>query len=122
VENIVYYACVAFGVLMKRMMKLLSLPLKVFAKSATCPSAEALLGFSKSPQASGRTEPIASHLNECDFCRAELQLLKRFPCKAEPIATAEMPPSLRVLAESILGQSHRTSPARPFQSPHVMNH
>jgi len=104
------------------MIDLLSLPLKVFAKSATCPSAEALLGFAESRQPSRRTELIASHLTECDFCRAELHLLERFPSKAEPIVIAEMPANLRVLAESILGQPHRTSPARPFQSPHAMNH
>jgi hypothetical protein len=57
VENIVYWTCVAFGVRKDAMINLLSLPLNVFAKSASCPSAEALLGFAQSL-------PVPDQLNQ----------------------------------------------------------
>jgi len=91
-----------------RMIKPLALPLTVFAKSAACPSAEGLLEFSRSQLEVGLIEYVASHLEQCDFCRAELQLLERFPCKPEVVPFAEMPASLRRLAESILRNPDRT--------------
>jgi hypothetical protein len=46
---------------------------------------------------------VASHLDECDFCGAELQLLTEHrPADAEECALADMPPHLRWLAESLL--------------------
>jgi len=102
------------------MIDLAPLPLKVFAKLATCPSSEKLLAFSKSPLAS-RTE-IVSHLSDCDFCRAELQLLRRFPATAEKITAGEIPPSLRTFAESILRRPHRSQPLHSFQWDRGINH
>lgn len=61
---------------------------------------------------------VVSHLELCDFCRAELQLLGRLPDKPESVAVAEMPLSLRLLAESILGSARRNLPRRP----RVINH
>jgi hypothetical protein len=101
------------------MINLLSLPLNIFAKSTSCPSAERLLAFSKSPLAPTQRQLIARHLEECDFCRAELQLLERFPCKAEATVLAEMPASLRVLAESIF---QRNAPSPPCESSYARNH
>jgi hypothetical protein len=46
---------------------------------------------------------VASHLDECDFCGAELQLLTEHrPTDAEECALTDMPPHLRWLAESLL--------------------
>jgi hypothetical protein len=46
---------------------------------------------------------VASHLDECDFCGAELQLLtEHAPVKEEECALADMPLNLRWLAESLL--------------------
>jgi hypothetical protein len=84
------------------MIYLRSLPLNTFAKSATCPSAEELLAFSKSLIPVADNQTVAAHLQECEFCGAELQLLKKYPYRPEPVPVAEMPPSLRLLAESIL--------------------
>jgi len=97
------------------MINLLSLPLNIFAKSTSCPSAERLLAFSKSLLAPTQLQLIAGHLEECDFCRAELQLLERFPCEPEAITIAEMPPSLRALAESIL-RNPQTMPSLARES------
>jgi hypothetical protein len=46
---------------------------------------------------------VASHLDECDFCGAELQLLSEHePAVEEDCALGAMPPHLRWLAESLL--------------------
>lgn len=46
---------------------------------------------------------VASHLDECDFCGAELQLLtEHAPAEEAECQFAEMPPHLRWLAESLL--------------------
>ncbi|HUQ31823.1 MAG TPA: hypothetical protein VM095_06875 [Pyrinomonadaceae bacterium] len=46
---------------------------------------------------------VASHLDECDFCGAELQLLTQHaPMGVEECALTDMPPHLRWLAESLL--------------------
>lgn len=103
-----------------RMIELLSLPLSVFAKSAACPPADNLLSFSKSLLSTEQNRSIAAHLEDCDFCRAELQLLERFPGTSEAIAVGEMPRTLRVLAESILGNPHRLS--RSLGSPRALSH
>jgi hypothetical protein len=96
---------VGFGRAANGMISLLSLPLNIFAKSISCPSADRLLAFSKSLLSPAQLQLIVGHLEECDFCRAELHLLERFPCRPEVIAVAEMPASLRAFAESILGNA-----------------
>jgi hypothetical protein len=49
---------------------------------------------------------VASHLDECDFCGAEFQLLtEHAPAAAEECTLADMPPHLRWLAESLLSAS-----------------
>jgi hypothetical protein len=46
---------------------------------------------------------VASHLDECDFCGAELQLLtEHAPAEEEECVLAEMPLNLRWLAKSLL--------------------
>jgi len=75
-----------------------------FCKRATCPSTEALMSYGHCGLAGDRMVSVASHLDECDFCGAELQLLTEHPPAAvEKSALAVMPPHLRWLAESLLG-------------------
>jgi hypothetical protein len=46
---------------------------------------------------------VASHLDECDFCGAEFQLLiEHAPAEEEECALADMPLNLRWLAKSLL--------------------
>jgi hypothetical protein len=46
---------------------------------------------------------VAEHLDECDFCGAELQLLtEHAPLEDEECKAVEMPSSLRCLAQSLL--------------------
>ncbi len=54
--------------------------------------------------AAGRMVWVASHLDECDFCGAELQLLtSHTPPEQEECAVTAMPANLRWLAEKLLG-------------------
>jgi hypothetical protein len=49
---------------------------------------------------------VASHLDECDFCGAELQLLtEHTPVEEEECQLSDMPPHLRWLAESLLSSN-----------------
>lgn len=64
---------------------------------------------------------VERHLEFCDFCNAELQLLTCCRTEAEEYSFAEMPASIRRLAEDLLKQS-----AVPFlrfaelaENPHV---
>jgi hypothetical protein len=46
---------------------------------------------------------VESHLDECDFCGAEFQLLaEHAPTKEEECEIVDMPSSLRRLAQSLL--------------------
>jgi hypothetical protein len=56
--------------------------------------------------AAARGECIAAHLDACEFCGAEMQLLSRFPppTNALPFVAYSMPHSLRRLAEDILAE------------------
>lgn len=90
-----------------------------FCKQRTCPSTEALLSYISNDALSPEEgAEITRHLSTCDFCGAELQLLKRFPpksrtaadnCQQNPIPLylriyAER--QLRPEAELVLSRSH----------------
>jgi hypothetical protein len=82
----------------------------VFCKLLTCPSAETLLAYSRKILGPQCSEVVLDHLGICDFCAAELQLLKDHSSESElecPIS--EIPADLRFLAESILARKNRTS-------------
>ena len=72
-----------------------------FRKLRTCPRTETLLTFSAGVRGGGR---VAEHVEECDFCGAEVQLLSRHapPAAALSFAALAMPEPLRRLAEDIL--------------------
>lgn len=76
-----------------------------FVKTKTCPPAEALARYAESTNGAEPTQVIRTHLNACDFCRAEAQLLARFPPRAAapaPPKAYDMPPALRRLAEELM--------------------
>ena len=76
-----------------------------FCKRATCPSSETLLAYRTCEEmAAERMIWVASHLDECDFCGAELQLLSDHAAvEEEECAFSDMPLNLRWLAKSLLG-------------------
>ena len=77
-----------------------------FRKLRTCPRTETLLDFSAGARRGGR---VAEHVESCDFCGAEVQLLSRHapPAAALPFAALAMPEPLRRLALDILAEPSR---------------
>lgn len=73
-----------------------------FHKGATCPSSETLLAYGMHAPAERMTW-VTRHLDVCDFCAAEFQLLREHaPAEEEKCPLVEMPSSLRCLAQSLL--------------------
>jgi hypothetical protein len=77
-----------------------------FCKQRTCPSTEALLSYINDALSLEEGAEITRHLSTCDFCGAELQLLKRFPPKSRTAADNcqqnPIPLYLRIYAEQQL--------------------
>ncbi|HYG80471.1 MAG TPA: hypothetical protein VD861_08800 [Pyrinomonadaceae bacterium] len=76
-----------------------------FCKRASCPSSETLLLYRACGLEAERMVWVASHLGQCDFCGAELQLLTEHapPGPEEECVITAMPANLRWLAETLLG-------------------
>jgi hypothetical protein len=52
---------------------------------------------------------VRQHLESCEFCNAELPLLAHHRADHPPaFKPPEIPMNLRILAESILGDPHKT--------------
>ena len=76
-----------------------------YRKLRTCPRTEALLTFSAG--AGGGVGRVAEHVQSCDFCGAEVQLLSRHAPPADTLpfaAPSAIPQHLRRLAEDILAE------------------
>jgi hypothetical protein len=74
-----------------------------FCKRATCPSSETLLEYRACGLAAKQMIRVAAHLDECDFCGAEFQLLtEHAPVEEEECPFVDMPSNLRCLAQSLL--------------------
>lgn len=74
-----------------------------FAKQAACPSAKALLDYRLDRSAAEMSTLVKWHLEVCDFCWAEAQMLGHHnpPAKGEAKPPA-IPVNLRILAEALL--------------------
>ena len=81
---------------------------QTFTKSVNCPSSTQLLWFNLKESPTRGAVEINSHLEVCDFCGAEAHFLSRHHTSDLAIASPEMPPHLRLLAESLLGSNGRT--------------
>ena len=74
----------------------------VFRKQTNCPSAEMLLCYRTDDLSSEQYPLIASHLDVCEFCAAELQLLTAHRPVEEECPMPDMPLNLRYLAQALL--------------------
>jgi hypothetical protein len=74
----------------------------IFTKTRQCPSSEVLLSYRQRDAAGREALRIACHLNACEFCRAELQLLSKHPASEDSFASLPIPANLRLLAEALL--------------------
>jgi hypothetical protein len=80
-----------------------------FCKTARCPSSEMLLRYRRHVLAIPDRIIIRRHLPDCDFCSAELELLKRHHHEIEESRSVEMPSQFRRLAESLFVKSSTLS-------------
>ena len=71
-----------------------------FIKTRDCPPSEELLNLAAFP--CDGTSEIISHLEVCDFCAAEAHFLSKVQATELPCHVTEIPPDLRLLAESVL--------------------
>ena len=77
-----------------------------FRKLRTCPRTDALLTFCLDARTASRGGRVAEHVESCDFCGAEVQLLSRHAPKSEALSLAAptIPAHLRRLAEDVLDE------------------
>ena len=80
-------------------------PTPAFCKTARCPSSESLLRYRAHSLAIVQRLTVERHLRVCDFCNAEIELLKRHRVEAEPVEKVEMPWQLQKLAASLFSSS-----------------
>jgi hypothetical protein len=73
-----------------------------FRKTAACPASATLLSFRCKNLPAEVATTVREHLEECDFCNAELPLLAHHQPATAGSDTPEIPNDLRLLAESIL--------------------
>jgi hypothetical protein len=77
-----------------------------FRKTIQCPSSQTLLRYRRQRLSKNEVGAIDMHLEQCDFCSAELQLLSRHRNVDENYRLAEIPAQLRRLAEDLLCRRH----------------
>jgi hypothetical protein len=81
-----------------------------FCKQASCPSSATLLSYREFGLETELDDQVAEHLEACEFCCAELQLLAECPQAEEDFSKpAAIPLPLRRLAEEILAGSFLTA-------------
>ena len=73
-----------------------------FRKTAACPASATLLSFLCNNLPAEAATSVKEHLEECDFCGAEMGLLAHHQPATGANRTPEIPMDLRILAESIL--------------------
>ena len=87
-----------------------------FTKQAACPSSTVLLAYRLNRLAVEMTTLVKWHLDGCDFCSAEIQMLGHHVAhlkgEAKPPA---IPVNLRVLAEALL-RNNSLRPQKKKQS------
>ena len=86
-----------------------------FTKQATCPSAKSLLDYRLHRLAVEMDKLVKWHLEDCDFCWAEIQMLGHHGAQAKVEAKPPtIPVNLRILAEALLRS--KSLPAKKTQS------
>ena len=76
----------------------------LFLKTAACPASTTLLSFRGNTLSKKATTKVREHLESCDFCNAERQLLAHHKAGRKGSKAPEMPMDLRILAESLLAR------------------
>ena len=85
-----------------------------FRKTAACPASATLLSFRANGLSGEVAGLVKDHLKVCDFCSAELELLKRHRHDVRDDSIAEMPTGVRRLATTLLGQTRSLAQVTNF--------
>ena len=94
-----------------------------FCKTTRCPSSETLLSYRRRRLPSKDRATVETHLGHCEFCSAELQLLKRHRNEFEEYRAVEMPTQLRRLAADLLSKpATRLSLMSELSDRHQLSH
>ena len=75
-----------------------------FLKTATCPTSATLLSSRGNTLSKKAAKQVGEHLESCDFCNAERQLLAHHKAIRKGLKAPEIPMNLRILAESLLAR------------------
>jgi anti-sigma factor RsiW len=84
-----------------------------FRKNENCPSSYELVSLQNGEFPRKRSRQVHSHIEECEFCAAEVEFYSIFPQTADEAVdkVAEIPAPLYELAEALLRNRHRDSAA-----------
>ncbi len=63
-----------------------------FSKHVFCPPGTTLLDYYKAQLSIATADVVRTHLGQCDFCRAESQMLCAHPLTADIAAAVSVPP------------------------------
>ena len=75
-----------------------------FLKTDACPASKTLLALRGKTLSKKAAKQVSEHLDSCDFCNAERQLLAHHTPGRKGSKTPEIPINLRILAEAILAK------------------
>lgn len=78
-----------------------------FRKNENCPSSYTLLAYQNGDNSNKGSDSILKHLENCEFCSAEVEFYAHYPQAEEQIDAAEIPVPLFELAEALLGNKHK---------------
>jgi len=76
----------------------------LFLKTAACPASTTLLSFRGNTLSKKAATQVREHLEGCDFCNAERQLLAHHKAGRKASKAPDIPINLRILAEAILAR------------------
>ncbi len=76
-----------------------------FRKTAACPTSATLVGYRSARLSPEIASLVRRHLEDCEFCNAELRLLAHHKARrGRQASVPEIPINLRILAESLLSR------------------
>lgn len=73
-----------------------------FSKNANCPSSQGLLAFQQGETSDTENKDIGGHLQNCEFCAAEVEFYARCPQAEGGCTVTEIPFPLFELARRLL--------------------
>lgn len=85
-------------------------PIGSFYKGEDCPASDKLLAFQTGRVGSAVRAKVRDHIDECEFCAAEVEFYHLYPPSEETVAAEKMPEPLFELAEALMRKERDLSP------------